>query len=83
LNPNGTWTATKSLRTVVQEVTKLIDEPSMDDIQHAGQCDLFVAFLSTHLNLFFVEAASLWDTNKDEYKRKASEIFNKNCSPRD
>jgi len=52
LEHNGTWTAATSLRTVVQEVTKLIDEPSTDGIQHTGQYDLFIAFLCIHFNLF-------------------------------
>jgi len=84
LASDGTWNANTSLRTVIQEVTKLIDEPSTDSIEYTGQCDLLIAFLCIYFNrFFFVEAANLWDTNKREYKQKASEIFNKNCSPRD
>ncbi len=77
------WTPSTSLRTVVQEVTKLIDEPSTYGIRNTGQWDLFIAYLCIYSNLLFVEAADLWQNNEGEYKRKASEIFNKNRSPRD
>jgi hypothetical protein len=30
----------------------------------------------------FVVAASLYDTNREEYERVASETFNANCAPR-
>jgi ubiquitin-protein ligase len=63
LSPSGTWTLTTSLVTVIEEITKIIDQPSLDRIQYP-------------------EAASLFDTDIEGYKRKAAEIFNKNPAPR-
>jgi ubiquitin-protein ligase len=36
---NKKWTAATSLTTVIEEVTKLIDEPAVDLVQHTGQND--------------------------------------------
>jgi ubiquitin-protein ligase len=36
LNPAGSWTPTTTLVTVVEEITKIIDRPSLDRVQYPG-----------------------------------------------
>ncbi|CAF3816796.1 unnamed protein product [Rotaria sp. Silwood1] len=57
------WTPTTSFISIIEEVTKIIDEPSNDNIKHP-------------------EAASLFNTNRKEYERIASETFKKHFLPR-
>jgi len=63
LDPKGSWTATTTLVTVIEEVTKVFDQPVIDRVKHP-------------------EAASLYNTNRSEYERVASELYRRNCKPR-
>jgi hypothetical protein len=51
-NPGGSWTPTTTLVTVVEKVTDLIDNPSVQMVQNLCQYHLFYAYLCIYFYFF-------------------------------